>query len=179
MRSYSCYYFRYENKHFNQNSNTACWRGLGDYWLKDTKEIYIKDFKYKETEEYIPLLISIINKITPCELVLIGSINYIKYTLFTDRYDNNLVLLNFIRNLWCQQTRFEKYNVNFLKALESVKDSKDGLVALSYANVISLQNVNMAYSPGHSNIYPKTIVKTTKELSEYKGNSTREFLTTK
>lgn len=155
-------------------------------YIKD-RSIYIENFEKKETIEYLPLLIQYINKITNCEIVEKSGKKYIKYKLI-EGYDNNLILLNFIRNLWntpsikyfTKKSEYanENYSIVFFNFL---KDSKkeDALEALTEANKKACTKLEITNSPGHSNVHDYNLlkIKKTEDLFKYKGYMTIEFLT--
>ncbi len=149
------------------------------------KTIFIKDFEYNETKEHIYNFIKLINEITPCEIVKINEIKYIQIDLL-DTYDQSLIVLNFIRNLWYNPTNQfgsiineDSYCTAFFKNCFT-KEYEEPLSQLTYANKIACEvsKVNGAY--GHSNInhHFKLKIKTLEELLAYKGQSTIEFLST-
>jgi hypothetical protein len=170
MRSYNCYYSQsLDLKKKTVNNNSACWAGMrilspkyGQYYL------HINKFREKETEKYIDLLLSTINKITPCYI----KDDEIIFKTYKGTYDQNLILLNFIRNLWCEQNNYKEYNQIFFKTLEEYKDVKDPMCLLSFANIQKTYN----YPPGHSNILgSKGKVKTLAEFEKYTGSVTVNF----
>ncbi len=121
MRGYNAYHGTFMNNNYIPNGNQACWAGIGSFYkyfglIHKTNEentIYINNFRLKETKKYIPLLIKYINKITPCSLETINNVEYIKFQLL-GTYDQSLILLNFIRNLWYSpDVTYDYYNGNF------------------------------------------------------------------
>lgn len=144
-------------------------------------QIYISKYdKFEETKKYIPLLVSTINKITPCKIVKLKSGTYIKYTFIKgeDTYDKNLILLNFIRNLWCSQ--YTRYSLWFFESLEANKSIEDPIELLTTANKYACNKHNkkhiIYYDVGHSNcISEESKIKTLKDFEEYTNNSTCRF----
>jgi hypothetical protein len=137
--------------------------------------IYISKFQETETKKYVDNLISVINEIVPCELVELDKVQYIRIKQL-DTYDQTLILLNFIRNLWHTPLRFN--TKMFFDNLIASK-VKDPLERLLIANKEACEGVSG--HPGHSNAHdPKTLViKVKTDLFSYKGNSTLLFLTKK
>lgn len=182
MRGYSCYLYHLKTKDSDliPNNNNACFAGLTDYKRKltdyfENDTVYIKDYKEPETEKYIDLLIENVNKITPCEIVTIKDINYIKFKLL-DTYDQSLIVLNFIRNLW--HSPISNYHIDFFTKLSELKD-EDGLINLLTANKYACSKQNKDYPMGHSNHHPsdRLVIKSTEELLKYKTSNTTYFLT--
>lgn len=198
MRGFSCTYYYKNGSKFEQEGNQSCWAGINsisyagefkkslfkeelrkDKYLtfpdiiKEIDTIYIDVYTYPETKKYIPLLISLINEITPCSIVD----KYICFKLLST-YDQSLILLNFIRNLWYQP--FIGYTDTFFTILSTDTKYKDPLERLTHANSIGCSKAKNGYGMGHSNVHigVNLIVKNTKQLLEYKGGSTRTFLIT-
>jgi len=138
--------------------------------------IYISQFEQEETSEFVENVVKIINDITECSIVTINDVSYIKYKLLST-YDQNLVLLNFIRNLWHSPIT-ANYSLYFFKTLKKLR-SKDRLSRLTKANVESIKINNITGSTGHSNIQRHDLLKIKKkeQLLNYKGCSTAGFLT--
>jgi len=196
MRGYQChfYHLNVQNK-LEKNNNDACWAGingpLGKGWgfnIKMDKEnekfIFVDRFVEKETQAYIPLLIRILNKVTPTELVEIDGKQYIK-TKLLGTYDQSLIILNFLRNLWScptvfngTQARFKDYIPTFFETLKTARKYKDPLKRLLWANKIACEKAGCV-SMGHSNIHShdKLQIRPMEELIAYNGHSTMEFLT--
>ena len=192
MRDFSCeWYLINKEDQFVKDSNTACWAGLqrhhdGKKYLttnySSTSEyakdrmIYIDNYTYPATKEFIPLIVSVVNEITPCEIKKHDSKEYIAFKLL-DTYDQSLILLNCIRYLWSAYAGFNTQK--FFETLRDDKTYKDALERLLYANK-KARTEDCIYSVGHSNIvYPKSDIKIrkAKELLTWTGNSTRLFLT--
>ena len=109
-------------------------------------------------------------------------------------YDNNLILLNFIRNLWnCPlqyvpvhrgngKNMLKDYTSVFFETLYKIEE-KDPLKMLIEANIEACRplvyNHNTIVGPGHSNAFPSRFlkIKNVDELLKYKGTSVRSFLT--
>ncbi len=189
MRGYQCYVHHLRNGVMEQNGNTACFAGLTGYYIPNAKDqevnmVYITQIRTKETEKYLELLIRTINKITLCELVTINKQKYIKFQLLPS-YDQSLVLLNFIRNLWCNPIQYGiktvsiPYHKTFFEVLARSRRT-DPLIKLTLANKKACELANFRGSLGHSNCheYNRLKLKKTEELMNYKGNSTYIFLTT-
>lgn len=181
QRRIGCIYYAFINKKFTQNGNTACWAGIRSYLHnKGPKYIYITQYDEKETKEYQKLLVSLINKITPCVFLKRQNVIYIKYQLLENHYNRNLVLLNFIRNLW--DNPLFPYNENYTKKFfESVKKSKkkDPLEILTEANMIACEGTKILHAD-HSNAAKNTKIKTSEDLLNKESDiqSTNYFLTT-
>jgi hypothetical protein len=177
MRDIRCYHFRKDGEKMIPNSNSSCWAGIKSYLIDGTKLMYISKFRKPATEKYIPLLLRVINKITPVKLVTINNVEYIEFKLLKT-YDQNVVLLNFIRNLWDEPVA--EYTKTFFETLENSK-FKDMLAKLCNANIHASKHYTSKYRPGHSNCLSygqNGFLKVTQDLLEYKGNNTNEFLTT-
>lgn len=192
--TYRCHIYHMINGTLHKNANDACFAGIKSYldvidWQKKidnpSQEIYIYDFEREETIKYVPILVKIINRITPCEIVEINDKKYIKFKLISNKYyDQNLVILNFIRNLWNEPSRFyvknelKTYYQCFFQALAKSR-YKDPLERLTQANILALTETKYSESAGHSNTFnfKQGKRKTVKELIEYEGNNTKEFLT--
>lgn len=191
MRGYNCsVYHLLENNTLKKNSNPYCWAGIKNYYpIKDKKAIYIKEFKEKETKDYVSTIVDIIKQITPCELVTVEGTEYIKFELLKT-YDQSLVLLNFIRNLWhdayksvytdktkTKEVTPEYYKV-FFETLQKCKQ-RDPLARLTYANKVACKESG-CHMQDHNNCNKPEKLKTKRvpQLLAYKGNSTAAFLTT-
>lgn len=205
------YYIDIKDKVLKPTTATACWSGTSN-WNRENMftdgEIYIYDWCYnKTTIDDAKRIVKLINKITPCSIVdLVCKIDdkeiskekVIKYKFF-GTYDQDLILLNFIRNLWYVPTYYsykneedEKKHLNggyvsfnshvFDNVLffDLIKKSrgKDPLEVLTSANMECC--VNSATTLGHCNVHKwkEMKVKNVESLLKYKGNSTKEFLTT-
>ncbi len=145
------------------------------------KDIYISNYDEPETRKYQPLLVNTVNEITPCEFVEVKDKKYIQFKLL-ETYDQSLVLLNFVRNLWhsppIPQAKVPYHKV-FFETLEK-SEHQDPLEKLTYANKEACPD-NLLYGAiGHSNVFNKKMLKLKKkdDLLKYKGNSTQVFLTT-
>lgn len=197
MRGYECFYkvLKKQKKKevdVSYGYNTACWAGIKNI-IGKYDSIYIERFREPETEKYIKLLLNIINKITPCKIVKINKVEYIKYTLISG-YDNNLILLNFIRNLWnCPlqyayvsgyngKNMLKDYTLVFFETLSKIEE-KDPLKMLIEANIEACKplvyNHDLIVGPGHSNAFPSRFlkIKNVDELLKYEGTSVKSFLT--
>ncbi len=173
MRDYECYF----GKTIESIEAEACWATLSHnpYSHADVTKIYISKFVQPETKNYISLIVSTVNQITPCQIVEKGGSEYIEYTLLK-RYNNDLILLNFIRNLWSEP--FIDYSKNFFTFLSKSR-YKDPLKRLTDANMKACEIAKVFYAPGHSNVHEasRLKIKTVEQLKKYTGNSTRGFLT--
>lgn len=176
MRGFQCtVYFGTSAGDLIPASHGACWGMLQG----ETREriIYIGSFDEPETQKYQPLLLGLVNKITLCKLYE-HKINkrLIQFQMLST-YDQSLVLLNFIRNLWHQP--IPHYTSNFFIALEKSEEYySDPLERMTWANIRAVQAGVMLYgNVGHSNVHKNLKVKSTKQLLDYKGNSTQAFLT--
>ena len=186
MNSFNCHISMYIDGKLVKSKDNLCWRIINDeagftgkftgkYGYCLGKYIYISQYDQPETRSYQNLLIGVINEITPCEKIMINKTDYIKIKLL-ERYDNSLILLNFIRNLWFDP--IPGYCNKFFENL-SKTDLFDPMLKLTWANKEAC--ANKKYSPGHSNYHHKNdlIMRSVKDLMEYTGSSTREFLTGK
>lgn len=205
MRSFDCLYYIKHYKKLHQIPNKACWAGLKHFDkninpkllydrgvndasinLKLKKSIYIDSYIDPLTEMYIEPLLNIINQITLCKLEEIDKKVYIKYDLL-EKYDQNLILLNFIRNLWHTPAGkiFTPYTTKFFENIVSNPlNYKDPISLLTWANKDAVEEVTnkVQYlgSPGHSNVHDhnRLIVKDLPDFLEFNYNGTSTFLTT-
>jgi hypothetical protein len=157
----------------------------------------IANFDCEETRPYQDLLVGIVNEITPCEFyeaeakglmkklvaavknAVVAKTRYIKYKLL-ESYDQNVALLNFVRNLWHEPPGYQGYSVRFFKFLaESHNHYKDPFQRLTWANKEACPS-GIRYSPGHSNVHNKgnLKIKTVEDLMNFNGNNTCFFFTT-
>lgn len=208
MRTFSCHYYKLDEKEkLVKNSNSACWAGLRRYEVskkpdgnlnygsgkyvmqEDYNTIYIDEFEMPRTKDHIDLMVKIVNEITPCELVTINKKKYIKFKMLKT-YDQSLVVLNFVRNLWFEPIPFmtgsKEYNAKvglytdtFFETLKKSR-FKDPLKKLTRANKVACEKAGAKSYYGHSNfnIASKLNIKETSQLLKYKGESTSGFLTT-
>lgn len=175
MTSFNVHLHYYIKDKLEKYYSIACFAGCK---LHTTKEIFLSRFRHKETEKYIPKLISIINEITPCKLVEIENVEYISFKMFNN-YDRSLILLSFIRNLWWKQPGFD-YKVFF--DYISNNEYKDPMELLTEANKEACSDLMFN---DHSNCHNKRDlkVKTVKQLKKaFKENeasliNTKTFLT--
>lgn len=193
MRSYQCNVSCYVDGELVQSAANACWSMLQcpQYFGKKGasleqimgREIYISDYECQETEQYQDLLIAIINEVTHCSKVRIGRKNYIKFHCLAT-YDQSLVLLNFIRNLWHNpgSTSASGYTNKFFGALEKSREvHEDPVSRLTWANKEACSSSTSGMyggSPGHSNVHPADtlVIRTARDLLDYNGHSTGLFL---
>jgi hypothetical protein len=177
MRNYSCYYYRYDrkNKKLISNKNTACWSYLDhfseNYWAKEFNTvfkrnpdiIYVSNYIEKDLDEkYRKQLIYILNKITPCREIVYNGVNYLAVRLIHhDWYDNNLVILNWIRGLWHEQATLD---VNkFYTMIMEYKDEDDPLYFLMNCNK-KCYNLSKYGNFNHSNVGEGIIPKNKEQL---------------
>lgn len=179
MRGFECELKnKLKNGTYERNYNNACFSDINripnNEKLLENNAAYISEFEDESTKKYIKLLLRLINKITPCTIVD----GYIRFELMPT-YNQSLILLNFIRNLWNEPNSYEGYSEKFFKALVKGR-MEDPLARLTNANKIACTEIRSLYSPGHSNCHPggKLKVKTTDDLRKFKGTSTQTFLTT-
>jgi hypothetical protein len=193
FRSYNCYFGIFFKENLIRANNNACWGGLANphYFSHDLiialkvgelfyptllagQDLFIYHYKVTKTEKYIPLLVSILNGITPCEEVEHSGEKFLKIKLLRT-YDQSLVLLSFIRNLW--HSPISNYSVCFFNHLEKLTTLSDPLERLTTANKMACDDCPFVCEPGHSNVYKGLVVKTTEQLLAFEGFSTRAFLT--
>jgi len=180
MRSCSsCFnYKRHEEGSLLVCYNTACWSGVNTLGLNKI-DIFIYDFDEPTTNQYQDLLVRIINEITPCEIVTINNKIYIKFRTL-EAYENSLVLLHFIRNLWYEPGTHTGYSLKFFRYLEEIDKEckkKDPLVKLTEANKKACDKIKWVYStPGHSPITNVKCSRTMKELLNKPISSAIEFI---
>jgi len=178
FKNYTCDYslLKKDNTIVKSNHN-ACWSNLNRILNnKDTDYILIENFEVEETKKYIPILINNINKITECQLVTLNNIQYIKYKLLST-YDQNLILLNFIRNLWYSKVSYKHDHIGFFEELKKSR-YKDALMRLTKANIKACMNYPAYQDHNNCTLGNKLKLKTTKQLLEYDGTSVISFLTT-
>ena len=202
MRGFQCEYFIKDDEgkltKIINNSNgkypskiwNSCWGNVKTILIDKPSSsfIYIEKYETEQTKDSIELLLQLVNEITPCNIVTIEKKNYIEYKLLKT-YDQNIILLNFIRNLWnrpgISNTNGEgpdyakDYTDIFFKTLAKTK-FKDPLSKLTKANKEACINYKVTYGPGHSNVhgYDDLKIKDSKSLLKFEGDSTRTFLTT-
>lgn len=167
--------------------NSACWAYLNyfseNYWQKELNVsfkrnpdiIYISDYIEKDLEEkYRKQLIYILNKITPCKEIIYNGINYLAVRLIHhDWYDNNLVILNWVRGLWHEQSTLD---VNkFYTMIMKYKDEDDPLYFLMNCNK-ECYNLNKYGQFDHSNVGEGIIPKNKEELFVRKEPGLRHFM---
>lgn len=169
MRDYQCTYST-ENGPLHK---WACWSQIR-YDAKKT--IYIENFTDPKTKAYINTLVKIINKIQPCALTDKNGVSCISYKLI-GLYNNDLILLNFIRNLWNEH--YPGYSKAFFERLEEVKNIRKltPFEKLCEANVYAVKTCGKTGYGDHSNCHENVKVKKlpedfhTKQICE-----TRDFL---
>lgn len=182
MRSYQCHFHAVYNGKKQKSAFYACWGGIAatcfftgknsyvaDYPFKN-QDIWIEQWKQPETEKFAPLLVSIINQITPCEI----EGEFIKIRLL-DTYKRSLLLLNFVRNLWNEP--LPTYAAAFFKALQETEEI-DPLAKLTYANKVACGEWKSIYPPGHSNVCPPASLKIRMKADLFKEDiiTTEKFL---
>lgn len=189
MRGYEVYCKHYntpKSKALTDAPHKVCFSFINAYkWYELEKEIYLYKFECEETKDYVERLLFIINKITPCELVTINKVKYIKFKLLKT-YDTSLILLNFIRTLWYNPIPIYanpddklKYIKEFFGILMKAKRVGDPVRLLTKANKLAILSLDKSTGYyGHSNIHngDNLKIKSKKQLLEYKGHSTKEFL---
>lgn len=167
MNNYSCtYYLNLSLPLIKQP--VYCWAPLKS---AIAPQIYIDPIN-KLTSSH-KKMIKLINKITPCKIVK-TEIDYlpyvIKYTFYktTCRYHANLLLLNFIRNIWWQQSGVN--NELFFKYIEEhYNDDEDPLKILTMANNESYTTKNIFND--HSNCFANSKIKTVDDFKTYFSKS--------
>ena len=158
-------------------------------------EILISQFDEPETRGYQSLLVNIINDITPCAFEIHNGSRYIKYKMLVPpglkfenyvyshanpiphdaMYEQNLVLLHFIRYLWNQPVA--GFTKRFFQYLE-LCDYPDPLSRLTWTNQSAVKDCCSPYSsPGHSAIHPGLIIKKKDQLLNWSGGTCTAFLT--
>lgn len=197
MRSYNCFlYHKTKTGGLVKNSNDACYAGLKKWWNPEGNDwnsrpndwandpyVYIHKFREPETVQYIPLIIRLVRKITPCKIVKIDGAEYIKIKIL-DTYDQTLVLFNFVRYLWCAATfigwkdGLDKFTSVFFETLKKATNMREPLERLLYANKEACRVIDYNGYAGHSNIGPhaELAIKNTQQLFAYRGNTTSGFL---
>lgn len=192
MRGYECYIKVLYKKNLLVSTHTACWATIkwGNQLQNKTanynfnpgfknfpkKIIYIYNFRCEETEKYIPLLINIINQITPCRYIKAKGEEFIVFKKLST-YTQNLTILSFIRNLWYSPQK--DYWFYFFEALKiSHIVYKDPLERLTWANKEAVPG-DLMYHCGHSNALSKSKLKirTKKELLDFNRAGCEQFLT--
>lgn len=174
VRGFSCYYKSYtKGNELVTNSNSACWAGVKMELQSGSDYIYIFKYIDESTSEYIDDFLKIINEITECCIVKIDNIEHIKFKLLKT-YDQNLILLNFIRNLWYSQ--FDKYSESFFENLFKSK-YEDPLQKLLDAHKIACVPMEHSWRD-HSNCVKSENIQIKKKefLYNYNGRSVDEFL---
>lgn len=164
----------------------------------DEVYILIDHTKGLVAEDSLNKVIELVNKITPCKIIkktvsveeishdnayfkpyLDKELLLLKFDLLKT-YDQNLILLNFIRNYWYSPK--DDYSKNFFELLNNKEFCKfrDPLKILTNANKEACRLNSVMNSYGHSNTQPhdRLKVKTKQQLLDYAGFSTASFLTT-
>lgn len=173
MISYSCTFSIIGKK----PTTTACWGNLnyGTTYVKDAV-IIIDKYVKEDTKAYINTIVGIINEIQPCKLITQDGVEYISYKLI-GRYNNDILLLNFIRNLWYDHC--PGYSLAFFKALEELKKDKKltAMEKLTTANVAAVKACGQKGYGHHSNCHEDTKVRTLPKNYYTKTiTATRDFL---
>jgi hypothetical protein len=144
-----------------------CFGFLRDY-SEDTLILNLKSFNQILKEEYIIKLCEIINRITPC--IYNNLDNTISYTFINsehkDRYNRNILLLNFIRNLWYTPIFVDYDSIRFFEELNYNDD--DPMIILTRANLISCEKTKI--SPTHCNVHKDCKIKTLKDFNDHNFN---------
>jgi len=194
MRGFECYIHHKSKKGFIRHYNTSCYGSIRYYEPEST--IYISGYDQRRTRKYQKLLIGLINEITPCELVTTkrkvynrsysGDDRLVKTSaLFNTKfisfkllgtYNQSLVLLNFVRNLWYSSPDVHNYSVKFFKTLEKL-DEKEPLRRLTKANIEACKKFGSLYGGDHCNVHIGLKVRTVSGLLKYDGRSVGHFLT--
>lgn len=188
MRDFNCFYSWMIGDRLSESYSSVCWAGIrnGRYYdennnycvIKEeySKIIYIKAYTEDLTKKYVKSLVKCINKITPCSIETIDEVKYIKFELF-GTYDQNLIVLNFIRNLWSIGGNLNEEYIKIFFDTFAKHRYKDPVVRLTYANIQACIGANITYAH-HSNGFQanKAKPKTLKQLLEYKGDSVVNFL---
>jgi len=197
MRNYKCYFYyrSKDNLILYPSSNEACWAGISDRIaytpcksklvnkdLYDTNYIYIKNYIQPEVSEIDRnRIVYLINKIVECSYIVIDDVKYIKVKLL-DNYDSNLIFLNIIRMFWYHPGYFNiaQYYKDIHKRRSKNEDSLSFLLKCIKDNVSDTKNKLNGYESygDHSIIYENIKIKTTKDLLNYQGYSTKLFLAT-
>ena len=154
----------------------ACWSSLQHTTEGKTVKILLYESNNKEHEK---LVIDLLDRITPTQIDETNK--EILYYTTLKTYDQNLILLNFLRNLWWEQPQVKGYKQRFFEYLKNNKDdTKDPLVILTEAHIYGLEPFNhTTIYKDHSNCCNNCKVKTTKQLLEYKGTNVASFLQNK
>lgn len=153
--------------------NTACFRGVDG--LPENSYIYIYNFERDLTYKYIKPLLRIINKITPCRLIKLKGTSYISFKLLGS-YTKNLILLNFIRNLWHSPkipygNTQVLYSIIFFNELMKCR-LKDPIRKLTHCNYIACKKIGFPLFLGHSNCYIPSLMKEYNTLDNFLKHNT-------
>lgn len=179
MNNFSCYF---TNELNNQKTlrRRVCWYYLNQIIYQKHEIIYITKFDRNKkifSEERLEVLIKVINNITPCEIIEYNKKRYIKFKLLKG-YNNNLFLLNFIRNLWYMP---DKYNTDefFNYLIINNKKRISALKKLMQANINACKDV-ICYRH-HSNAlnkeyHDRMVVKDKKYLYKWTGYNLTDFM---
>lgn len=148
MRDFRCKFALSGQKMYDH----ACWAQLNSSVYPKGSSIWIDDYRYKDTEEYIELIVKVINEIQPCKLIEHEGKTYIEYKLI-GLYNNDLILLNFVRNLWNEHQ--PGYSLAFFKKLKTLRNSKKytAFEKLTAANVHAVEVCNKKGIGNHSNCH--------------------------
>tara|TARA_R110002124_G_scaffold281430_1_gene455660 strand:+ start:12076 stop:12687 length:612 start_codon:yes stop_codon:yes gene_type:complete len=190
-RCYNCYYYKKVDNIFIINHNSACWAGItsvNDWGIKEGKDIpdviYI-DISCSGCSKFhilnidkVEKLCYILNKITECNLIQIQEKNndyYIMYKYaFNKHYNKNLLLLNFVRLIWDNDTGLDKEQF-FNKLLDY--NEEDPFLFLTTCIKDNLLSPKPRYNSyfNHSCV-GEVIPKTLKEFEEDNVPDTAYFL---
>ena len=140
---------------------------ISNYYINIQKRPILDD-------KYVTRIVNLVNKITPCKVVSINNVRFIKLKLL-DTYAKNLVVCNILRMLWYipLNIKFEEYYVDIMK-----KRSKD-VDPLSFIlkAVIDNYDKKSTYGDGdHSLVYYNNKIKTIDQLHAYRGDTMHGFL---
>jgi len=178
MNNYSCYFTDDLNK--KTIASRACWYYINQIIKNKNEVIYIAKFNRNKkifSEERLEILIKLINNITPCKIIEHKEKRYIEFKLLRG-YDNNLFLLNFIRNLWYTPHNYDT-NEFFNYLIENNKKRISSLKKLMQANINACKDV--IYGRHHSNAlnkehHNKMIVRGKKDLYNWRGYNLTDFM---
>lgn len=180
LRGYECHVYKERQDGDVVKGGTACFSYVVSLFAEKIKHIYI-DTHFAVNEKDLKLLVYIINKITPCSIVVHEKIQtdfpVIKFNLLYGTYKQNLLLLNFIRYLWNEPAYH--FQEEFFKRLRDFKTIKDPMLRLTTANQTSVNDKSSDQSCGHCNIVENVRTVTLKEFMESNIKDIQVFLAPK
>jgi hypothetical protein len=177
MRGFECKFGVIKKGKFLKADGYHCWAPMKRAPCKEEKELYIFSFQEPEIPyQGIQKLVEIVNKITPCELVEVDDVEYIKYTKL-DNYKRDLVILNFIRAAWNEKKGITSSEKFIEGLINPTKKYRDPMRMLTYAYKESILVKQSHYHLfDHSNFHPEIQVISVKQFMNRPSESQNTLL---